>query len=78
MRELRYAYRPDDDRERLLAAVRAAGYNAQDEVGPDAVRALVITQVDDRERVRDLLQSARQPEGRPGSLLFEDELSGGG
>ena len=78
MTELRYTYRPDEDREGLLAAVRAAGYDGHDDVGPDAARSLVVTEVDDRERVRDLLQSARQPEGRPGSLLFEDELSGGG
>ena len=78
MTELRYTYRPDDDRERLLAAVRSAGYDAHDDVGVDAVQSLVVTEIDDRERVRDLLQSARQAEGRPGSLLFEDELSGGG
>ena len=78
MAELRYTYRPDDDRERLLVAVRDAGYDAHDEVGVDGVRGLVVADVDDRERVRDLLQSTRQPEGRPGSLLFEDELAGGG
>ena len=78
MTELRYTYRPDDDPERLLTAVRDAGYDAHDEVGVDAVRALVVTEVDDRERLRDLLQSARQPDGRPRSLLFEDELAGGG
>lgn len=78
MKELRYSYRPDDDRGRLLAAVRDAGYDAQDEVGVDGVQALVVTDVDDRERLRDLLQSARQSDGRPSSLLFEDELAGGG
>jgi len=78
MPELRYAYQPDDDRDGLLSAVRGAGYDAQDHVGVDGVRCLVVADPDDRERVRDVLQSARQPNGRPRSLLFEDELAGGG
>ena len=78
MAELRYTYRPEDDPELFLAAVRDAGYEAQDDVGVDGVWALVVADVEDRERVRDLLQSTRQDEGRPRSLLFEDELAGGG
>ena len=76
--ELRYAYRPDDDRDRLLEAVRDAGFEAHEETGVEAFRSLVVTGADDRERVRELLQTARQPAGRPSSLLFEDELAGGG
>ena len=78
MPDLRYTYRPDDDRDRLLAAVRDAGYEAHEESGVEPVSSLIVGGADDREAVRELLQAARQPAGRPQSLLFDDELAGGG
>jgi len=77
MAELRYAYRSIDDAGAMLAAVRAAGLDAEDESDVDGVVRLVVRGDVDRERVRELLRTARPQAQQRHSLLFEDELSGG-
>lgn len=77
MAELHFAYRPDDDRGALRGALGNAGLDARDETDIDGVTRLVVAGADDRERVRELLRTARPPGRQPQSVLFEDELAGG-
>ncbi len=77
MLELRYAYRDADDAAALRAAVRRAGLKAYDVAGPDGLTRLVVDGAGDRERLRELIRSARAPTQQRHSVLFEDEVSGG-
>lgn len=77
MAELRYAYRDGDDPDAMRDALRTAGVNLRDDTDIDGVTRLVVVDVDDRERVRELLRTARPPGQQRHSVLFEEELAGG-
>lgn len=59
-------------------SLRAAGVQAHDETDIDGVTRLVIADAPDRERVRELIRTSRPASHQRHSVLFEDELSGGG
>lgn len=77
MPELRYAYRQGDDPDVIREALRAVGVDARDQVDVDGLTRLVVEGAEDRERVRELLRTARPSSQQRHSVLFEDELTGG-